>query len=142
MAIYTSKLAGFAIDSSTGSLTDISAYTTRAGMSNTIEQLDVTGLGDSLREYIDGLGDAPTVNVAGRLNSTTEPIFTPLAVVGTSVSNVKTIEVKLTTGVYRTSEATVESVEVVPGEVGQPGTWSATLRPTSSMTQTSVSAAS
>ena len=142
MAIYTSKLAGFALDDTGGTLTDVSGYTTRASMSNNIEQLDVTGLGDTLRSYIDGLGDAPTVNVAGRLCSTTEAIFTPLAVTGTSVSNVKTIEVKITTGVYRTSEATVESCEVIPGEVGQPGTWSATLRPTASMTQTSVSAAS
>jgi len=141
MATYTSKAMGFAIDDTAGSLADISAYSNDVEMSNNIEQLDDTGLGDSLRSYIDGLGDAPTVTANGSLNSTTEPIFSNLAVVATSVSNVKTIEVKLATGVYWTGEATIEAV-TSGGAVGARGSWSVTCRPTSGLTSTSASAAS
>ena len=138
MATYTSKGMGFAIDNVGGTLTDISAYTDSVEMSNTIEQLDDTGLGDTTRSYIDGLGDAPTVTASGALNSTTEPIFSALAVTGTSVSNVKTIEVKLAAGVYWTGEATSESA-TSGGSVGERGAWSVTCRPTTSLTSTAAS---
>lgn len=139
MATYTSKGMGFAIDDSVGTLVSISAYTNDIDLSNNIEQLDDTGLGDSLRSYIDGLGDAPTVTVNGSLNSTTEPIFTRLAVIQTSVSNVKTIEVQLAATIFYGGEATIENVQV-SGSVGARGSWSATCRPTSGLTETSVTA--
>lgn len=141
MAHDTSKITGFAIDNESGTLKNISGDTNNVSADNPIEQLDDSGLGDTMRTYVDGMGDSPTITANGWLNSTMRSIMAPLVYTATSVSNVKTVEIKYAAGVYRTGEATVQNANMVIG-VGQLGTWSLTLRPTASFTATSVSAAS
>lgn len=141
MAHETSKVTGLAIDNSTGTLTDISGSVNMYRLNRAFEELEDTGLGDTTKSYIDGLGDAPRIPLNGHLNSTTRAIFAPLAAENTSVSTVKTLELKLASGDYWTGEAIVNDVELSVG-VGQLNAWSCNLRAQSALTQTSVTAVS
>ena len=98
MANETSKVSGFAVDSSTGTLVDISGFCNNVTWTGAMEMLDDTGLGDTDHSVVAGLGNPKTVSVNGMLNTTTRPIFAPLAATSTSIT--KTIEIKLTTGDY------------------------------------------
>lgn len=139
MAHDTSKVTGLAIDNESGTLTDISGDTVNVSADNNIEELDDSGLGDTIRTYLDGMGDAANIVANGFLNSTMRAIMKPLVYEATSVSNVKTVEVKYAADDFRTGEAIVKQANMVIG-VGQLGTWSLTLRPTASFTNTSVTA--
>jgi hypothetical protein len=137
MANEFSNVTGFACDDSGATLVDLSGFVNNFSFDGGLELLDDTGLGDSDRTVVAGLGNARNVNVNGWLNSTTRAIFAPLA--GSATSITKTIELKLATGDFWTGEAWPENVNL-SGGVGTLNTWSCTFRAQSGLTATSVTA--
>ena len=136
MTDQISSAASFKIDSSTGVLTTISSSIDSVSISGGNQLYPNTGLGQSVESEIDGLSPVNEISIAGRVNSTTEPIFAPL-VNGTSVT--KTAQVQLISGQYLSGEANVGTVSFsVP--IGLQ-TFTATLRSSSTtgFNRTSVS---
>jgi hypothetical protein len=136
MAHETSKVTGFAIDNSTGALTDISGSVNSVTAQRGFEELDDTGLGDSIHSRVPGLGMASTYDVNGWVNSTTRTIFAPLVHKDTGAPT-KTISIKEATGVYYKGEAVVSNV-TMGKSVGSLNTWSCTVTAVAGLTQTSV----
>lgn len=135
MAHENSTVIGFHCDNAGASLTDIAGSVNSVSFDGGLELLDDTGMGDTDRTVIAGLGNARNVTVNGFLNSTTRAIFAPLAANATSIT--KTIALKLATGSYYKGEAWPESVSLSasPGTIN---TWSCTFRAQSGLTATSV----
>ena len=138
MAHENSKVTGFAVDNAAGTLTSISGSVNQVSIDGGMELLEDTGLGDTIRTFVDGLANGSNVSVNGMLDSTTRGIFAPLTN-GTTVA--KTIEVKVATGDYWTGEAWPERVSLSssPGAIN---TWSCTFRAVAGLTSTSVTAVS
>lgn len=136
MAHETSKITGFAIDNSAGTLTDISGSVNACTSQRAFEELDDTGLGDTIHSRVPGLGMASTYDVNGWVNSTTRAIFAPLVHTDTGAPT-KTIAIKEASGVYYKGEAVVSNVTMGKA-VGQLNTWSCTVTAVSGLSQTSV----
>lgn len=138
MAHYTSKVMGFALDSSTGVLTDISGSVNSQAINSAITILDDTGMGDTHHTTLAGLVSAESIPLNGFLNSTVEGIIGPLLVGGTSIT--KTVEFKAGGSKYYTGEMYPQDVSV-SGSVDTVETWSMTLVAENGLTRTSVGVA-
>ena len=85
MANLNWKGSTFKLDSSTGSLSDLTAYTNSVEVAGSQELLEDTSLNDEEFSYVTGLAGATiTANLFG--NSTTDNIFGPLVGNRTSIS--------------------------------------------------------
>lgn len=131
-----SKVAGFAMDNASATLTDISGSVNQVTVSGGTEQYEDTGLGDARHTFILGLGTPVTIAVNGYFNSTTRGIVLPL-VNGTTVT--KTIQVKSATGEYWTGESIPTDVQGSLS-MGAINTWSITFQANDGLTKTSVTA--
>jgi hypothetical protein len=130
---FSWKDMGLKIDSSTGVLTDISAYVNSQTLASAITDLDTTGMGATSKTRQNGLADK-SIPLNGFTNSTTEAIFGPL-LNGTSVT--KTVEFKAATGKYYNGEFLPTQIQFS----GSPDTlevWSATLVNSGVLNRTSV----
>lgn len=111
------------IDSSTGSLKDISSSVNSQSLAAAISVLEDSAMGDEERTYLPGLAGT-TIDLNGFLDSTTDGIFGPL--VGNRTSRTKTVEFKAYTSRYYSGEVYPTAV----GISGSPDTlelWSASL---------------
>ncbi len=134
MASKLWKDMGVKIDSSTGTLTDITAYVNSQSLESAITDLDTTGMGTTARTRVNGLGDI-SIPLNGFVNTTTDGIFGPI-VNGTSVT--KTMQFQAYSGSYYNGEFLPTAVSIS----GSPDTlelWSATMVLTGSINRTSVS---
>lgn len=137
MAHVISSAASFKIDDSTAAIATISGSVNSVSVEGGQPTIEDTGLGDTQRTTVRGLGDATIINVNGYLDTTTEAIFAPL-VNGTSLT--KTIDVGLVSGQFLSGEAWPENV-TLGSSMGEISTWSATLRAQAGLTRTSVAQA-
>jgi hypothetical protein len=134
MGHVQSDVASFRIDDSTGAIAVISGSVNSVSMDGGQELLEDTGLGDSRRTVVAGLGSASNASVNGMLDSTTEAIFGPLTD-GTSIT--KTVGIGFVTGQYLNGEVWPESVTLAMN-AGEISTWSVNLRAQDGLTRTSV----
>jgi hypothetical protein len=134
MGHVQSDVASFRIDDSTGAIAVISGSVNSVSMDGGQELLEDTGLGDSRRTVVAGLGAASNASVNGMLDSTTEAIFGPLTD-GTSIT--KTVGIGFVTGQYLNGEVWPESVTLAMN-AGEISTWSVNLRAQDGLTRTSV----
>jgi hypothetical protein len=134
MGHVQSDVASFRIDDSTGAIAVISGSVNSVSMDGGQELLEDTGLGDSRRTVVAGLGSASNASVNGMLVSTTEAIFGPLTD-GTSIT--KTVGIGFVTGQYLNGEVWPESVTLAMN-AGEISTWSVNLRAQDGLTRTSV----
>ena len=136
MANLTWKNMGFKLDSSTGTITDISSYVNSESIASAITDLMTTGMGATSNSRVNGLANI-SLNINGFVNSTTRGIFAPIAASGTSVT--KTFQFTVGTNMYLTGECLPTSVQFS----GSPDTlelFSATLVVTGACASTSVAA--
>lgn len=131
MAHENSTVIGFAVDNTVGALVSISGSVNSVSFDGGLELLDDTGMGDTNRTVIAGIGNARNVTVNGFLNSTTRTIFGKLAANATSIT--KTIELKMAASSFYRGEAWPEAVSLSasPGTIN---TWSCTFRAQSGLT--------
>ena len=74
MAFVHGNDTDFRIDTSSGSLTDISAYVTSVDFPETADVAETTTMGSSNKTYIVGLKDA-TLSIAGNWDATVDAIL-------------------------------------------------------------------
>lgn len=128
-----SKDMSFKLDNATGSLTAIGTYVNSQSFDAAITILDVTGMGDSAPEALNGLSNR-SVPLSGIINSTTSGIFKPL-VDGTTVR--KTFEFGINSSNYLNGSCIPESVNF-SGSPDSLETFSCTLRVVGSVNQTTI----
>jgi hypothetical protein len=109
MANWLSDVAGFSVDNSGGTLTDISEYINSVGLTGGNALVDITGLGHTRHMEQRDIDPVMSITVNGWLNSTTSPIILPL-LEGTGVA--RTINLKYATGYHSNGEANVGPVSV------------------------------
>lgn len=136
MPSYRSDVQGIRIDAANGSLSDISRWVNDFDFGAAFTTLDDTGLSDTQGKTLPGLAEAGDVTLNGRLCSTTEAIFVPLAN-GTSVA--KTLEIKMASGKFAVAEISPTNVRV-RGTAKQLGTWSFAGTAVAGFNRTSVAA--
>ena len=136
MGNKTWKDMSFKLDSSTGALTDISAYVNSQSIQSAITDLMTTGMGATANTRVNGLANI-SLPINGFVNTTTRGILAPI-VGGTSVT--KTFEFKVYTGAYLNGECLPTNVQFS----GSPDTlelFSTTLVVTGAHNSTSVALA-
>jgi hypothetical protein len=137
MAHVISSVASFRVDDSAAAIATISGSVNSVSVEGGQDLVEDTGLGDSSRTTVRGLGNATVINVNGYLDSTTEAIFTPV-LSGTSLT--KTIGIGLVSGQFLNGEAWPTAVNV-GSNMGEISTWSCTFTAQAGLTRTSVAAA-
>lgn len=84
MANLTDKNIRFALDNTTGTLTDITGWLTSAAIRGIQDLIEDTALSNEEKQYLAGKAGA-SVPIAGMINTTTDIIFGPLVGNRTSV---------------------------------------------------------
>jgi len=146
MANKTYKAMRIRIDTdttSTGALTDISAYVNQANLQRSMNLLEDSALSDANKSVLMGLAGT-TMTLSGMVNTTTDAIFGALVATATSV--LKTTEYRLyatnstgTVGRFYYGETLVGNVQY-SGSVNSLQTFSADLTFDGAVTRTSTQA--
>ena len=129
MSYNHTKDSYFALDSSAGSLVDISSYVRSWSLPREAERADVTAIGDVDRASIPGFTGG-TISLGGQMDYTTDGIFDILATLAGSVTT-RTFNAGPeggTTGDVKLSGECILTSLQITAPFDQPQTFEATLR--------------
>jgi hypothetical protein len=110
MSFYHGKAGKFFIDNSAGTLADVSTGMTDVSLPQSADTVEVTGFGDTAKQYITGLKSA-NGSISGTLSTVVDPVLS--AIVGSS--DTKSFEYypysTATNGILKKGECFVTSYE-------------------------------
>lgn len=138
--------AKFRLDNAAGTLTDISMYVTSVGLSNELDTADVSVMGNTAKQFVVGLSGG-SISLEGKFDPVIHTQLTAIVANNGTITGGNTLEFQYDpqgtgaglprfAGASGTSTGCFLTNYEVSTDVGDGGTWSATLQITGAVTVT------
>lgn len=137
--------AKFRLDNAAGTLTDISSYVTSVSLSNELDTADVSVMGNTAKQFVVGLSGG-SISLEGKFDPVIHAQLAAIVANNGTITGGNTLEWQYdpqgsTTGLPRLSGASAASGSgcyltsyEINTDVGDGGSWSATLQVTGAVT--------